>query len=344
MASLLLVVGTAWADAPTPGQRYRLKNVTTGLYMQANGSSNLQLQEQKYSVLQFFSVEDAGEGKFYLKSESGKNKYVNASSWNAVVGSGDNKTPYTIALVNGETDVYTLDQTVATYTGKIGTDRSTAGSSLYCNAKATENVKWQFEAVANPVACDFDPSKTYRIKSQYSGLYMQLVDYAKTSGEGAFQLKSGSAVAGQKFMFEAATGENKDKYYLKTIKGETTYYVNQNSWNFVAGAQPTTPFTVAVVDGHTAVYSLHQTLNAGYAGNENQNTASFTDGTYIYCNQPNLTGNTIWSFEEVTGDDPNNITALSQITDEKSFRIFGERGFIYAADGVLKGTNVAPVA
>lgn len=72
MASLFLVLGTAWADAPTPGQRYRLRNVMTGLYMQANGSSNLQLQEQKYSVLQFFSVEDAGDGKFYLKSEIGR--------------------------------------------------------------------------------------------------------------------------------------------------------------------------------------------------------------------------------------------------------------------------------
>ena len=292
MASLFLVLGTAWADAPTPGQRYRLKNVTTGLYMQANGSSNLQLQEQKYSVLQFFSVEDAGDGKFYLKSESGANKYVNASSWNAVVGSGDSKTPYTIALVSGETDVYTLEQTTSTYTGKIGADAQTAGSSLYCNKGENNNGKWQFEAVANPQVCTFDPAKTYRIKSEYSGLYMELVNYTQTSGEGAFQLKNMSANDGQKFTFEATS---EGKYYLKTVKDKTTFYVNQNSWNFIAGATATTPFTIAVVDGHTAIYSIHQALNEGYAGNVN----TATDGTYIYCNQPSLTGNTIWSFEEV---------------------------------------------
>ena len=273
----------------------------TGLYMQANGSSNLQLQEQKYSVLQFFSVEDAGDGKFYLKSESGANKYVNASGWNAVVGSGDSKTPYTIALVNGETDVYTLEQSFSSYTGKIGADANTAGTSLYCNKGEGNNAKWQFEAVESPEVCTFDPAKTYRIKSEYSGLYMQVTNYT-TSGttEGAFQLKDKSIVAeGQKFMFEAADGE---KYYLKTVKEGTTYYVNQGSWNFHAGAEATTPFTIAVVEGHTAVYSLHQTLNAGYAGNDGN---AFADGTKIYCNAPTLNGNTIWSFEEVVAESTN---------------------------------------
>ena len=263
LASLFLVLGTAWADAPVPGQRYRLKNVMTGLYMQANGSSNLQLQEQKYSVLQFFSVENAGEGKFYLKSETGANMYVNASSWNAVVGSGDSgdsKTPYTIALVNGETDVYTLHQVTSSHTGKIGANESTAGTSLYCNKVENENGKWQFEAVANPVACTFDPTKTYRIKSEYSGLYMQLMSTG-TSGdtEGAFKLKDKSVVAeGQKFMFEAATD---GKYYLKTVKDGTTYYVNQGTWNFHAGSEATTPFEIEVVKGHTAVYSFKQTVD-----------------------------------------------------------------------------------
>ena len=292
LASLLLVVGTAWADAPTPGQRYRLKNVMTGLYMQANGSSNLQLQAGKWSLDQFFRVETADNGQFYLKSETGANKYVNASGWNAVVGSGDSKTPYTIALVNGETDVYTLAQTASSYKGMIGADANTAGSSLYCNKVASENGKWQFEPVATPQVCTFDPAKTYRIKSEYSGLYMELVNYTQASGEGAFQLKNMSANDGQKFTFEAASD---GKYYLKTVKDETTFYVNQNSWNFIAGATATTPFTIAVVDGHTAIYSIHQALNAGYAGNVN----TATDGTYIFCNQPNLTGNTIWSFEEV---------------------------------------------
>ena len=297
MASLFLVLGTAWADAPTPGQRYRLKNVMTGLYMQANGSSNLQLQAGKWSLDQFFRVETADNGQFYLKSETGANKYVNASGWDAVVGSGDDKTPYTIALVNGETDVYTLDQTVAEFIGKIGANANTAGTSLYCNKGEGNYGKWQFEPVATPQVCTFDPAKTYRIKSEYSGLYMELVNYTQTSGEGAFQLKNMSVNDGQKFTFEAASD---GKYYLKTVKDKTTFYVNQNSWNFIAGATATTPFTIEVVDGHTAVYSLHQTVDGnsnmhGYAGNS---TTSATDGTKIYCNSP-LAGNTIWSFEEV---------------------------------------------
>ena len=68
LASLFLVLGTAWADAPVPGQRYRLKNVGTGFYMQANGTSNLQLQEKNRLTSQYFYVENAGGGKYYLKS------------------------------------------------------------------------------------------------------------------------------------------------------------------------------------------------------------------------------------------------------------------------------------
>ena len=304
LASLFFVLGTAWADAPVVGQRYRLKNVTTGLYMQANGTSNLQLQKQKYSVLQFFSVEDAGNGKFFLKSETGTNNYVNASAWDAVVTEGAN-TPYEIELVSGETDVYTLHQTVGLdvvynvpYHGKIGST-SSEQTWLFCNMTAENNVKWKFEPVEYPTVCTFDSEKIYRIKSEYSGLYMQMMSVG-TSGEtdGAFQLKNKSEDAEeQKFMLEAATGDNAGKYYLKTVKNGTTYYVNQGSWNFHAGTSATTPFTISVVEGHTAVYTLHQTLNPGYAGLETENV--FVDGTNIYCNQPAKTGNTIWPFEEV---------------------------------------------
>ncbi len=38
------------------------------------------------------------------------------------------------------------------------------------------------------------------------------------------------------------------------------------------------------------------------------------------------------------------IAETSQLSNEKYFKIYGERGFIYAADGVLKGTNAVNVA
>ena len=347
MASLFLIVGTVWADAPVVGQRYRLKNAMTGLYMQVNAtnpSSNLQLQEKKFNVAQVFCIEVAEGGKFYLKSESGANKYVNASGWNAVV-SDNATTPFTIALVEGETDLYTLDQQVSGYKGKIGADESTAGSSLYCNKGVGNNGKWRFEPVVNPEAWTFDPAKIYRIRSQYSGLYMQVMNYT-TSGitEGAFKLKGKDILAeGQKFMFEAATD---GKFYLKTLKGTDTYYVNMDTWNFHAGTDPTTPFTIEEIEGFPGVYSIHQAVGAntghhGYAGNVG---TGLTDGANIYCNQPSLNGNTVWSFEEVPAVDPNNITELTQFDNNSYYKIAGERGFIFGADGVLKGTNVVSQA
>ena len=306
LASLFLVIGTAWADAPVVGQRYRLKNVGTGLYMQANGTNNLQLQEKNRLTSQYFYVENAEDGKFYLKSEISPNGYVNVNSWaawNTEVSDGAN-VQYTIELVQGQTDVYTLYQAVnskAEFHGYIGTGQSTAGSVLYCNAPATDKVGWQFELVTDsPEVCDFDPNKQYRIRSEYSGLYMQLVNTG-TSGneEGAFQIKAlNEGESSQKFSFVSA--EN-GQYYLKTEKNGTAYYVNQGSWNFHAGTSSTTPFTISVVPGHTAVYSLKQTVGGGdmngYAGNATVD--ALADGTKVYCNQSVLAANTVWSFEEV---------------------------------------------
>ena len=288
---------------PVVGQRYRLRNEATGLYMQANGTSNLQLQKKNRVTTQYFFIENAEDGKYYLKSDIGPNRYVNVSQWNAVVNKNDDKTPYAIELVDGKTGVYTLYQTKNTNVelqGNIGTENNTAGSVLYCNAPAKDNVGWIFEPVTDtPEVCTFDPNKKYRIRSEYSGLYMQL-ENTTTSGttEGAFQIKALSeGESSQQFSFESA----KDgKYYLKTVKNGTTYYVNQGEWNFHAGTSATTPFTIAVVPGHTAVYSLHQTVGGGYSGYAGNNMEA-SDGKYarIYCNLKDLEYNTVWSFEEV---------------------------------------------
>jgi len=85
---------------------------------------------------------------------------------------------------------------------------------------------------------------------------------------------------------------------LSSKKDGTTYFVNAASWNFYAGEESTTPFTVNVVNIESeVVYSLYQsTAMAGYTGNV---TTSATDGTKIYCNQGSLTGCTTWVLEEV---------------------------------------------
>ena len=298
LAALLACVGAMHAEGLTVGQRYRLKNVASGLYMQNMGdNTNLKLQAEKYSVLQFFYLEEAEGGQYYLRTRhNGATRYVNASGWNGVVSSGKD-TPYTISLVEGQTDVYTLNQTVSGYKGNLGVDGTNVGESLYCNKDTDTKCQWQFEAVEYPVAWTYDPEKTYRIKSEYSGLYMELVNPTQASGEGAFQFKNKSANAGQQFKFEAAEGEDAGKYYLKTVDGDNTYYVNASSWNFYAGADATTPFEIALVGDETAIYSLNQQVAAytGFAGNTND----AVDGTKIYNNQGSLTKNTIWSFEEV---------------------------------------------
>ena len=99
LAALLACVGAMHAEGLTVGQRYRLKNVASGLYMQNMGdNTNLKLQAGKFVPTQFFYLEEAENGQYYVKTSFNcATRYVNASSWNRVVSSGKD-TPYTISL------------------------------------------------------------------------------------------------------------------------------------------------------------------------------------------------------------------------------------------------------
>lgn len=146
---------------------------------------------------------------------------------------------------------------------------------------------------------NIDTDKTYRLKSKNSGLYLEIADFAQTSGEGALQLKNKALHAGQLFAFGKGDGYVDGQYNLSSVKEATTYYVNAASWNFYAGTESTTPFTVAIVAGESdVVYSLYQSTAEykGYAGNINGN---LTDGAYVYNNQNALNGSTTWVLEEV---------------------------------------------
>ena len=132
------------------GKNYRVKNVTTGLYLQVEGNNtNMKLQNKAEGValMQVFQLEEAAEGKYYIKAaDSDNNYYAHASGWNFnATTNADNKTPFTIALVEGETQVYTLHQNVSANTGLAGTDDAAAGAAIYCDKGIDNNGKWTFE-------------------------------------------------------------------------------------------------------------------------------------------------------------------------------------------------------
>ena len=132
----------------TAGKYYKIKNVATGLYLQVSGNNtNMTLQEKSDAKLQIFTLEDAGEGKFYIKSTDADNcYYAYATTWNFnATTNASNKTPFTIALLNGETNIYTLYQNVTYNVGLAGTDSSNAGAFVFCDKRAENNGKWAFE-------------------------------------------------------------------------------------------------------------------------------------------------------------------------------------------------------
>ena len=142
---------------PIPGalstsKYYRIKNVSTGLYLQVEGNNtNMKLQNKAKGVAmtQVFQLGDADGSKYYIKAADADNRYyAHATGWNFnATNYADDKTPFTIAPVTDELGVYTLYQSVAKYQGMAGTDASVAGSPVYCNKDAAKNGKWTFEAL-----------------------------------------------------------------------------------------------------------------------------------------------------------------------------------------------------
>ena len=156
-ASCEITVEAAAEPTPEPeglstSKYYRVKNVTTGLYLQVEGNNtNMKLQNKAegLAMMQIFGLEDAGEEKYYIKAADADSRYyAHASSWNFnATTNAEGKTPFTIALVEGETEVYTLHQNMSANTGLAGTDGSAAGSPVYCDKGIDNNGKWAFEAL-----------------------------------------------------------------------------------------------------------------------------------------------------------------------------------------------------
>ena len=300
ITSLLMLfcmfVGTAWAqDELKVGQPYLIKaaNADTDLYLRSNTkSSNLILSAEP---VHYFYLETSTEADHYdIKTVcEGDVVYVQASGWDGKVNAKE-KTPFTINSVAETDGVYTISQTSTDCKGDLGVDALSENEKVYCN-KNGEKAQWQLIPVDPILVSELDASKQYRIRSAFSGKYMECVDFAKKEGEGAYQFKEISPSAGQKFSFESA---EEGKFYLKQTDGTTTYYVNHSSWNFIAGAEKTTPFTIEEIA--IGVYALNQQAGnyTGYAGNENDGNVN----TKIYNNQPGKQAAAIWIFEEVTDE------------------------------------------
>ena len=152
------------------GKNYRVKNVTTGLYLQVEGNNtNMKLQNKAEGValMQVFQLEEAAEGMYYIKAaDSDNNYYAHASGWNFnATTNADNKTPFTIALVEGETEVYTLHQSVSTYKGLAGADAAEAGAAIYCNKGVDNNGKWAFEPLTEAEDAAYVTTLTATVKA-----------------------------------------------------------------------------------------------------------------------------------------------------------------------------------
>ncbi len=154
MLMLLCAVTTFAQSAPEAGSIYRIKHVASDLYFttadftKTGGEGAFKLQSEVEDPSQLFTlVPSETAGQFYLKQTKDETEYyVKAASWNFFASTTD-KTSFTISLVDGETSVYTLNQTQqGANHGAAGVDNTAEGSSIYCN-KSGENAKWSFEYV-----------------------------------------------------------------------------------------------------------------------------------------------------------------------------------------------------
>ena len=152
MLMLLCAVATFAQSTPEAGCIYRIKHVASGLYFttadftKTGGEGAFKLQSEIDDPSQLFTlVPSETAGQFYLKQTKDETEYyVKAASWNFFASTTE-KASFTISLVDGETSVYTLNQTQG-ISGAAGVDNTAEGSSIYCN-KSGDNAKWSFEYV-----------------------------------------------------------------------------------------------------------------------------------------------------------------------------------------------------
>ena len=135
LASLFLVLGTAWAQfAPTEGKMYALKENTSGLYLDiqtlginepnANATTNnISLNANPRAVY----FEAGNDGKWKLKN--GRGEYVQQASsreWNVVIG----EQAYEWTISEPSTGLFTIARADGNF---VSMDNVSAGQPLYCD-------------------------------------------------------------------------------------------------------------------------------------------------------------------------------------------------------------------
>ena len=239
------------------------------------------------------------EVTFSYKGWSGSNLGMTILGVDVVDGEGNVvKGDYHVGFAGGtpSNNVYTLAGVpVGNYTIRYFVCNRTDGDHKLDRTAGKVLVKG-----ANlPVVTSLDETKVYRLKSGHADFYLEIADFAQSSGEGALQFKKKANNSGQFFALEKTTD---GQYHLKSVKDGTIYYVNANTWNFFAKTTaPEEGFSVYNIGNNRyaflQTYAMHNGGDQhGYLGN----TSGASEKGEIYNNQPyNAEDGISWIFEEV---------------------------------------------
>ena len=160
LASLFLVMGTAWAQ-PEEGQLYRIKNVATSFYLditstQTNGIKINTLDETSLNQCFYFIPKDTENNVYYIKSAN--NQYVaivNGSGWDMcatnAVPNDNNSAEITLVSTGEEKQYYLQTNNIASWGHNMAPNddsNGAEGSPVYSDkAQSAKYVKWLFEEV-----------------------------------------------------------------------------------------------------------------------------------------------------------------------------------------------------
>ena len=293
MASLFLVIGTAWAD-------YR-QEYATGAAFWANLTQSGYPDGVKEKLVAHATDGNTHEvwgASTAINVPADGNvtvtfKYVNWSASHAMKILG-------VDLVNAEGTVVKSDYHLGSAGGSLVDNVYTlSGASAgdytirYFVCNRTDN-DHQLTNTAGVIAVaganlfpvtTLDVTKAYRIKSGHANTYLEVVNFSQNSVEGNLKFKNKSDnTTGQFFGFENA---GNSKYHLKSLKEGTEYYITASAWNFVTNTTATEE-GFSVYNAGVGLHSFVQTYardtwgpQHGYLGHgEGTN-----DGRNIYSNQ-----------------------------------------------------------
>ena len=250
MLMLLCAVATFAQSAPEAGSIYRIKHVASGLYFttadftKTGGEGAFKLQSEVEDPSQLFTlVPSETAGQFYLKQTKDETEYyVKAASWNFFASTTD-KASFTISLVDGETSVYTLNQTQG-ISGAAGVDNTAEGSSIYCNKNLSQhgdNVKWSFEYVGKEFS-----TVTVKYNLTYNGetKFVQSADVADgaeypaptltdylSAEKPVGNVNAADAIDGVITVNVPLTVEELPFVAAETVEGISNWYYMQMHWN-----------------------------------------------------------------------------------------------------------------